>query len=276
MSSFETASGYTPHLQSGDSPLLISVPHAGTGVPPDMLEQLTADARPLPDTDWYVDRLYAWALEVGAGMLVAPLSRYVIDLNRPPDDAPLYDSPAATLLTGLVPTTTFSGAPVYAAGKEPDEPETIRRLEIYWRPYHRILHEELIRIRKCHGHAVLLDAHSIRSQLPLLFHGTLPDLNLGSNGRRSAAASLLAAARSALGDSPFSMVVDGRFKGGYITRHYGVPHESVHALQLEMAQSAYMQEDPPRWRDASAQPMQVILRRLVHSLMQWKPGNDGT
>jgi N-formylglutamate deformylase len=207
-------------------------------------------------------------------MLVAPISRFVVDLNRPPDDTPLYDFSATTLRIGLVPATTFSGEPVYRHGLEPDEPEISERVEIFWKSYHRCLREELMRIRDRHGHAVLLDAHSIRSQAPLLFDGTLPDLNLGSNSGRSAAASLLASARAALGGTRFSLVTDGRFKGGYITRHYGVPDNRIHALQLEMAQSAYMQEDPPQWSAALARPMQGVLRQLVQALKDWHPGHD--
>ncbi len=263
-----------PFLQRGDSAVLISVPHAGTRVPADQVEQFSAPARELPDTDWNVDRLYAWAPQAGAGMLVARMSRYVIDLNRPPDDAPLYDSSATSLFTGLVPTATFSAAPVYRPGCEPDAQEIRRRVETYWNPYHRLLRKELGRIKDLHGYAVLLDAHSIRSKVPLLFTGTLPDLNLGSNSGRSAASSLLSSVRSALTDSRFSMVMDGRFKGGYITRHYGNPRQGIHAVQLEMAQSAYMQEDPAQWDDALAQPVQILLQRLVQVLLQWKPDPD--
>jgi len=260
-----------PHLQGGDSALLISVPHAGTWIPPALLERLSTAARLLPDTDWNVDRLYAWASPAGAGMLTAPFSRYVIDLNRPPDDTPLYDFSGTGLSIGLVPTTTFVSEPVYREGCEPDAGEVSERLMTYWEPYHQCLRDELERIRDLHGHAVLLDAHSIRSTSPLLFDGKLPDLNLGSNGGQSAPASLLAAARRALNDPRYSLVVDGRFKGGYITRHYGKPGNRIHALQLEMAQSAYMQEDPPQWRAELARPMQRLLERLAQSLMAWKP-----
>lgn len=265
---------YRPRLKCGDSAVLISVPHAGTCVPADLFEQFSAPARELPDTDWKVDRLYAWAPQAGAGMLVAPMSRYVIDLNRPPDDAPLYDSAGASLFTGLVPTATFAAAPVYRPGREPDAQEIRRRLETYWNPYHQCLREELARIKDVHGYAVLLDAHSIRSKVPALFTGTLPDLNLGSDSGRSAASSLLSLVCSALTDCRFSMVTDGRFKGGYITRHYGNPRQGIHAVQLEMAQSAYMREDPAQWDDALAHPMQTLLRRLVQVLLQWKPRPD--
>jgi len=262
-----------PLVHRGGSALLISVPHAGTDVPASLREQLSARGRVLPDTDWYVDRLYGWAASAGAGMLVAPFSRYVIDLNRPPDDAPLYDFSGTGLGIGLAPVTTFGGEPVYREGCEPDAAEISERMKTFWEPYHRCLRNELKRIRDLHGHAIVLDAHSIRSTSPLLFDGILPDLNLGSFDGKSASASLLAAARRSLNDAAYSLVVDGRFKGGYITRHYGNPGDDIHALQLEMTQSCYMQEDPPAWRDDLARPMQGLLKGLVQALMDWKPGH---
>ncbi|HLF31672.1 MAG TPA: N-formylglutamate deformylase [Xanthomonadales bacterium] len=264
----------SPRFKRGESSLLISVPHAGIKIPTGLLHQFMPAARALPDTDWHVDRLYDWAPGKGAGLLVAPMSRYVIDLNRPPDDTPLYDKTTSSLLTGLVPVRTFSGFPVYAPGHEPSAQHVRDRLERYWQPYHRCLCEELERIKQRHGYAVLLDAHSIRSRQPLLFDGALPDLNLGSNGGSSATRTLIAAASKALQGSRFSMVLDGRFKGGYITRHYGSPATGVHALQLEIAQSAYMQEDPPCWQDERAVSVQAVLHGLVEVLMQWKPNGD--
>jgi len=263
-----------PCLQSGDSPLLISVPHAGTGVPPEVFERFSGRARQLPDTDWYVDRLYGWAPSMGAGMLITPISRFVIDMNRPPDDAPLYDFSGSGLCIGLVPATTFAGEPVYQQGCEPGTQEKRQRVEKYWNPYHQCLQAELTRVRNRFGHAVLLDAHSIRSTAPLLFKGRLPDLNLGSNDGRSAAPELLAATAAVLGEKGFSLVIDGRFKGGYITRHYGVPANGVHALQLEKAQAAYMKEDRPHWSAALARPLQSVLQRLVQTLIDWKPDSN--
>jgi len=260
-----------PRLQCGSSNLLISVPHSGIRVPPALLEVFSEESRGLPDTDWFVDRLYQWAPEMGAGMIVAPMSRYVVDLNRPPDDAPLYDTAGGSLQTGLVPVRAFSGTAIYAAGAEPDPVQARTRVEEYWKPYHQCLQSELERIRSIHGFAVLLDAHSIRSKEPLLFSGILPDLNLGSNDGCSAHQSLVESAAAALRDERYSMVVDGRFKGGYITRHYGSPREGVHALQLEMAQSAYMDEEARLWSGEHAEAMQDVLRNLVNALMQWQP-----
>jgi len=267
-------SAYLPRLVRGESPLLISVPHAGTAVPSPIFARFSAPASGLPDTDWFVDRLYGWAPGLGAGLIVAPLSRYVVDLNRPPDDRPLYSSKETSLSTSMVPLNTFAGDAVYRDGSEPDEQEVIARTANYWSPYHQRLREELDRIRRAHGHAVLLDAHSIRSRVPLLFEGQLPDLNLGSNGGLSAAPGLRAAALSVLQAGAHSVVLDGRFKGGYITRHYGNPAGGVQALQLEMAQSVYMQEEPPLWIDHRAEAIQVLLRSLVRMLMDWKPSHD--
>lgn len=258
-------------LHQGKTSLLVSVPHSGIGLPADLLDQITAEARQLPDTDWFVDRLYNWVTELNVSFIVAPWSRYVVDLNRPPDDGPLYDQKTSKLLTGLVPINTFSGQAIYQLGREPRRSEIQRRLERYWKPYHHALRDELGRIKKRHGHAVLFDAHSIRQEQPLLFDGKLPDLNLGSNGGQSAATGLIARARDAMLSSQYSLVVDGRFKGGYITRQYGNPAENVHALQLEMAQSVYMQEDPPCFREDQANNIRPTLRKLIEILMNWKP-----
>ena len=264
-------SPHPPRLVRGDSPLLISIPHAGTEVPPSILSRLSALASGLPDTDWFVDRLYGWAPGLGAGMIVAPLSRYVVDLNRPPDDRPLYNAKETSLLTGLVPLTTFAGGALYAAGDEPDGREVNERVLAYWKPYHDCLQEELERIRKAHGHAVLLDAHSILSRVPLLFEGKLPDFNLGTNAGQSAAPGLRKDALTILQRKPYTAVMDGRFKGGYITRHYGNPNSGVHAIQLEMAQCAYMQEDPPGWIRERAEDVQSVLRGFISLLIDWRP-----
>lgn len=263
--------GPCPRLAPGATPVLVSVPHAGTEVPEDIAGRLAPAAAALPDTDWYVDRLYEWAEGAGAGMLVAAASRYVVDLNRPPDDTPLYDRATTRLVTGVVPLQTFDGQPAYQPGEEPDPGEMAARIRGHWEPYHAMLRAELERIRARHGYAVLLDAHSIRHELPLLFAGSLPDLNLGTNGGQSAAASLIEAARQALAHDRFSLVVDGRFRGGYITRHHGRPETGVHALQLELAQRCYMQETPPRWIEKRAARLRQVLRGLVRALSEWNP-----
>jgi len=255
-------------FQRGSTPLLISIPHAGTGLPGSMAEKFTAQALPLPDTDWFVDRLYGWVVEQGAGLLVAGYTRYVIDLNRPPDDAALYSGPG----TGLVPEQMFDGSPVYKNGSGPDAAERAYRMAEFWRPYHEKLNLELERIRARFGYAILLDAHSIRSEVPRLFDGKLPDFNLGSNSGRSANPGLVARCFETLQGNPrFSSVLDGRFKGGYITRNYGKPAENLHALQLEMAQSCYMHENPPDYDPLKADRVRAVLQNLIDALLDWRP-----
>lgn len=255
-------------LDRGSSPVLVNVPHAGTRVPAMLAGRFTPTAADLPDTDWHVHRLYGFVGELGVGLMTAVHSRYVIDLNRPPGDEALY----STRGTGLVPIETFAGHAVYVAGAAPGADEVQARIKAYWQPYHAALLAELDRLRSQHGHAILLDAHSIRSEVPALFDGRLPVLNLGSNGGRSAGRGLIDACVRVLGSDPrWDLVVDGRFKGGYITRHYGRPHQQVHALQLEMAQRAYMDEDSRAATQASMRDIRGLLQRLVSALAKWRP-----
>lgn len=256
-------------LRQGATPLLISMPHVGTVIPADQRARYQPLALQSVDTDWHLERLYGFALEMGAGMIVPRYSRYLIDLNRPPDDTPMY--PGASN-TELCPTRFFSGEPLYLPGCEPDSAEQLRRRENYWQPYHQALQTELERLRELHGYAVLFDAHSIRSVLPWLFEGKLPDLNLGTVDGRSCAAEITARLGALLAaQSDFSQVVNGRFKGGYITRQYGRPEQGVHAVQLEMCWSAYMQESPPyAWDAARAAPVQPLLRQMLQVLLDWR------
>ncbi len=231
-------------FRQGTRPLLISMPHVGTHVPPALAARFTDEARHVPDTDWHLERLYDFADELGASVLVATHSRYVIDLNRPPDGASLYPGQS---VTGLCPIDTFDDTPVYVDAKDqPSEAEIAARRDAIWQPYHAKLAEELARIRAAHGVAALWDAHSIRSVLPRFFEGKLPDLNLGTGNGTSCAPELadqlLAIAQA---NPAYSGVLNGRFKGGHITRHHGQPANNVHAVQLEMTQSSYMQEALP-------------------------------
>ena len=252
-------------LHQGSAPLLISLPHDGEAIPESLLPRLTPGARAVPDTDWHVSRLYAFARELGASMLVPQHSRYVVDLNRPPDDVSLYPGQNTT---GLCPVVRFSGEPVYLDGQEPTPAEIQSRVERYWRPYHEALAAELARLRERHGRCVLWEGHSIRSEVPFLFEGRLPDFNLGTAGGRSCSAELrdrLVAVLDA--QSAFSFVADGRFKGGYITRHYGRPHDGIEAVQLELAQLNYMDEASFRYDSERADPTQELLRRLLESAL---------
>lgn len=255
-------------FHQGDAPLVVSVPHAGEFVPAPVLARLTDDAADLPDTDWHVHRLYDFALALGASMLVANYSRYVVDLNRDPEGKALYTGQDET---GIVPTTTFDRVPVYGAGQEPDEAEIEARIAAHWRPYHERLAAEIARIRAAHGVCVVLDAHSIRSRVPRFFEGELPHLNLGTRGGTSADPGLIEAVWDVLAQAPgFSSVRDGRFRGGYITRHHGRPDAGVHALQLEMAQRAYMDEGPPyAYREELAARIRPTLRRLLEAAITW-------
>lgn len=210
-------------LEQGRVPLLISLPHVGTELPPELRERLVPRALASEDTDWHLERLYRpLADSLGASLIVPRYSRYVIDLNRPPDDRPLY--PGAAGGTGLVPTHFFTSEPLYRDGAEPDAAEIAARREACWRPYHEALAAELERLRAEHGRALLFDGHSIRSELPWLFEGTLPALNLGTADGASCAPAITERLGQVLaGQQRYSHVVNGRFKGGYITRQYGRP-----------------------------------------------------
>ena len=257
-------------LQPGRSPLLISVPHAGTFIPPELRGAFEPRALEVEDTDWFLDRLYGFATEMGAGLIVPVHSRYVVDLNRPSDNQPMY---AGTNNTELCPTRFFTGEPLYREGLAPDDAEIRRRVAVYWQPYHDALAAELSRLHAAHGHAVLFDSHSIKSELPWLFEGTLSHMNLGTVGGTSCAPALrdeLAMVFAA--QARYSHVVDGRFQGGYITRQYGRPAQGVHAVQLEMCWRAYMDEAPPyRWHDERATEVTPLLRRLVQAMADWRP-----
>jgi N-formylglutamate deformylase len=257
-------------LHQGATPLLVSIPHTGTDLPGALLERLQPRAAALEDTDWHLERLYAFVRGCGASLIVPNFSRYVIDLNRPRDDTPMY---AGVNNTGLVPLRFFNGDALYRDGCEPDGAEIAQRINMYWQPYHEALATELARLRTQHGHAVLFDAHSIKSELPWLFEGTLPHLNLGTAGGSSCAPTLTAALAAVLrGQNRFGHVVDGRFKGGTITRRYGRPQEHLHAVQLEMSWRCYLDEDnPAEWRSERAAAVTPLLRELVQAMIDWRP-----
>jgi N-formylglutamate deformylase len=248
-------------LHSGSVPLLISIPHLGMLLPPELATQMTPEASRRVDTDWHLDRLYEFAASLGASVIQARYSRYVIDLNRPPGGESLY--PGQTT-TGLCPTETFRGEALYLPGCEPDAAEIARRWERYWQPYHDALAAELKRLRQLHGRVLLWDAHSIASVLPRLFDGKLPDLNFGTASGAWCEPHVLQAALQCLSAEPFTQVVNGRFKGGYITRHYGQPSQGIQAIQLELCQSLYMNEDEPfDYRPDLAENLQPTLQRML-------------
>lgn len=253
------------HLHQGSAPLLVSLPHDGTALPDDIAARLTDAARRVPDTDWHVAHLYDFARQLGASILVPRWSRYVVDLNRPPDDTSLYPGQNTT---GLCPVLQFSGEPVYREGMEPDAAEIAARVRVWWRPYHDALAAELARLRSEHGRAVLWEGHSIRGTLPFLFDGALPDLNLGTAAGASCGAQLQQRLAAVLeGQGQYSHVVNGRFKGGYITRHYGDPAAGVDAVQLEIAQRAYMDEDSFAYLPEKAEKLQGVITRLLEAAL---------
>ena len=265
-------SGSTFTLERGSAPLLLSLPHVGTAIPDDLVAAFVPRALALEDTDWHLAEVYDFARELGASVLVPRLSRYVVDLNRPPENAPMY--PGANN-TELVPTRFFTGDPLYRDGRVPDEREVERRRETYWRPYHDALARELERLVAQHGHAMLWDGHSIQAEVPWLFEGRLADLNLGTAGGASCAPSLRDSLMAVLAaQSSFSHVTDGRFKGGYITRRYGRPQERVHAIQLEMGLATYMDETRATLAVAAVDHDRVarlrpVLRELLRTTRDW-------
>lgn len=256
-------------LYRGNTPLLVSLPHCGTEIPTDQRGRYVERAFATEDTDWYLDRLFGFVREMGASLIVPRYSRFLIDLNRPSDNQPMYPGQNNT---ELCPTRFFTGEALYLEGQAPDEAEIRRRVQAYWQPYHGALRDELASIRSQHGHAVLFDGHSIKSELPWLFEGTLPHLNFGTVGGTSCAPALRDAVSALFAaQTRFSHVTDGRFKGGHITRHFGRPQDGVHAVQLEMCWRAYMDESPRGWNDQRAAEVTPLLRALVTTMLEWRP-----
>jgi len=252
----------------GSSALIVSIPHAGTFIPHGVGRSLSDCAARRPDTDWHLPRLYDFVEELGATVIAATHSRYVVDVNRPPDGANLYpgrDTPR------LCPIDTFHSEPLYRGGVEPGDDEIERRMKAVWRPYHRRLAAEIERVRAEHGAAILWDAHSIASRVPRLFEGRLADFNLGTADGQSCDAGLAQALLVGLSRQPgYHAVLNGRFKGGYITRHYGKPSQNIHAIQLEMAEAVYMDEESPYpYRRERAQRIGPILKEQLEIALAW-------
>jgi N-formylglutamate amidohydrolase len=251
-------------FSEGTNPLLVSVPHDGRRLPPTLQARMTAEGRAIPDTDWHVARLYDFVRDLGANLLVADYSRYVVDLNRPASDESLYPGQVAT---GLCPERTFAGDDIYVSGGVTDE-EVADRVSTYWQPYHRQIRSVLDGIREQHGYAVIWDAHSIASRVPRLFGGELPVLNVGTYGGRSCAPAIESAVIDIASRSPFSSVLNGRFQGGFITRHYGDTANRVHAVQLEIAQRAYMDEVSGIYDTQKASRLRGTLHAMLESCIE--------
>ncbi|MHA1567846.1 MAG: N-formylglutamate deformylase [Alphaproteobacteria bacterium] len=252
----------------GRLPVLVSIPHDGHTIPDGIAARMTDAARANTDADWHVRRLYDFAAELGANVIAARRSRYVVDLNRDPADTALY--PGA-VNTGVVPFLTFDGEPLYRPGEEPEESEVAERIAAYWRPYHHKLSETLDRLRSRFGGAVLFDAHSIRSEVPRLFDGHLPDFNLGTSSGASADSELESRVYDVLAAAnAYTSVLNGRFTGGYITRAYGRPDQGIHALQLELSRRTYMNEAPPfEFTPDRAENVRKPLRAALSALCTW-------
>jgi formiminoglutamase len=254
-------------IHHGRLPLVISIPHSGTRLTPAVEAGLVPAAQGVPDTDWHIPRLYQMAVEMGASTVAGQFSRFVIDLNRPEDDQPLYSG--AT--TGLYPHVLFDGSPLFEEGRAPSDAERATYLENIWRPYHQALRDELDRLRDTFGYAFLWEAHSIRSVLPMLFDGALPDLNLGTFNGASCAPELAERLLPICADAKgYTHSLNGRFKGGHITRHYGRPAEHIHAVQLELTQRSYMDETAPfAYQEALARPVQRVIASMLEAMLAW-------
>ena len=254
-------------VRRGEAPLIVSMPHTGTDIPADIEAALASPWIGRKDADWHIDRLYDFASELGATIVRTGISRTVIDVNRDPSGASLYPGQATT---ELCPTTTFEGEPLYRPDRAPDDAEIARRLDLWFRPYHAALSAEIARLRERHPVVVLYEAHSILSRVPRLFDGELPQFNIGTNGGTTCAPGLAAAVVDVV-QGFGSHVIDGRFKGGWTTRHYGRPKTGVHAIQMELAMRGYLDEpaavSPETWPlsydPARAAPIAAVLRTAL-------------
>lgn len=248
-------------VTQGSSAVILAMPHSGTSVPPEIEAKLNDRGRALADTDWHIPQLYEGLLPE-AGIVRANFHRYVTDANRDPSGASLYPGQNTT---GLVPLTDFAGEPIWR--EEPDEAEIQRRKIAFHALYHHMLRDVIETTKAQHGYAILYDCHSIRSQLPYLFEGTLPTLNVGTNSGASCGKAIEEAVYSSCRKSSYSHVLNGRFRGGWTTRHYGRPERNVHAIQMEIAQSSYMEEATPwRYDEDKAERLRAVLREVLSAL----------
>lgn len=255
-------------LRRGQAPLILSIPHAGIEIPDEFSEVFVSPWLARKDADWHLPALYNFVEQFDATVLAATISRSVIDLNRDPSGASLY--PGQTT-TGLCPTETFDGEALYKA-TPPNEAEITRRREIYFQPYHLALQAEISRIHKLHGRVVLYDCHSIRSQIPRLFPGELPQFNIGTNDGKSCTPAMQAQIEAICAQSGLSYVVNGRFKGGWITRHYANPAQNIQTIQMELGCRGYMDEPltptPENWptKLKTPAPVQPVLQQILKGL----------
>jgi N-formylglutamate amidohydrolase len=255
------------NIIKGSSPLILSIPHSGVHIPSVLSVKMTKAARAVPDTDWYIPKLYFDFLKKhDATVLKANYSRYVVDLNRPADNHDLY--PGQPKL-GVCPDKTFDGKAIYQAPEFLSDEEISTRISKYWQPYHDELTAQIERVKAIHGYAILYDAHSIRSEVPALFKGVLPELNLGTNNTASCAPGLEKSIEDWLAKKDYSYAVNGRFIGGYITRHYGCPAENVHAMQMEISTATYMDESKIKYDNSKASALGKDLTGMLTEALYW-------
>ena len=252
-------------LHQGSSPVILGLPHTGTEVPADIWERLNSNGRSLADTDWHIHDLYAGLLD-DATTFRATFHRYVIDANRDPAGVSLYPGQNTT---GLVPTTDFDGNPIWSEGEEPTDADIAERLQQFHAPYHAALSAEIVRVKAIHGIAILYDCHSIRSHIPFLFDGALPDFNIGTDMGRTCDPAIETIVREgAAAAQGYTSVLNGRFKGGWTTRHYGKPKTGVHAIQMELAQSTHLttQTSPFAYDREKATRLRIHLKDILTRL----------
>ncbi len=259
-------------VQQGSGPIVLGLPHTGTDLPEDVYETLNDRGREMADTDWHIHRLYSGLLDQ-VTTVRTPVHRYAIDVNRGPQDESLYPGQNTT---GLCPLTDFDGQPIYRDGCAPDAEQVENRRLQYHQPYHQALSTELSRVQALHGCAILYDCHSIRSHIPYLFAGKLPDFNIGTNSSTSCAESVEKAVYEICISAPeYGVVLNGRFKGGWTTRHYGQPQAGIHAIQMELAQSTYMTETAPWTYDITkADRVRDYLSNILNTLEQLAKSGD--
>jgi N-formylglutamate deformylase len=262
-------------VSPGIAPLVLSIPHAGTEIPEEFADKFTSAWAARRDADWWLPQLYAFAEDLGASIVRTHISRSVIDVNRDPSGASLYPGQA---VTGLCPLTNFDGEDLYRERCAPDTAEIARRCHAYFEPYHAMLAAEIARLRLKFGRVVIYDCHSIRSKIPMLFDGVLPNFNIGTNDGKSCDPDLTNRVEKICAAAvDFSTVVNGRFKGGWITRHHGDPINNVHAMQMELACRGYMAEPdavtlsnwPSEYNAKFARPLRQVLQRILESALEW-------
>jgi N-formylglutamate deformylase len=254
-------------LRRGNSKLIVSMPHVGTQLPESLNIRMTKLAKDLPDTDWYLEELYDFLKELDVTVIAANYSRYVVDLNRSADDMSLYPG---SNVTGLCPIDTFSGELIYQQEMSLDATEIKNRLKMFWHPYHDALTSEIARVKALHGDVIVWDAHSIRSVVPRFFDGELPQLNIGTADGTTCQPKIIEKALSIIKSyDDYSWVDNGRFKGGFITRHYGQPSQGINAIQLEIAMRSYMDESSsrPKFDNDKAQSLRVLLKSMMQSII---------